>query len=109
MVRIIPISLICLLLTACTIGIVNREQVPLGVPLSPTPDIAATANVIVMTRVAATVTALQVTPPSTYTPIPIPPPTVTPIPSGPTVPPPSILSFKVYPTEINPDEPVTLT
>ena len=111
--RIIPISLICLLLTACTIGIAKRDQVPLGVPLSPTPDIAATANVIVMTRVAATVTALQATPPGTSTPAPLPPPTVTPfsthIPPGPTVPPPAILSFKVYPTEISPDEPVTLT
>jgi len=107
--RIIPISLIGLLLTACTIGVVNRNQVPLGVPLSPTPDIEATANVVVMTRVAATVSALQATPPGTSTPIHLPPPTVTPIPAGPTVPPPSILSFKVYPTEISPDEPVTLT
>ena len=111
--RIIPISLICLLLAGCTIGIVNRDQVPLGTPLSPTPDIAATANVVVMTRVAATVAALQATPPGTSTPTPLPPLTVTPlsahIPAGPTAPPPIILNFKVYRTEISPDEPVTLT
>jgi len=112
--RIIPISLIGLLLTACTIGIVKRDQVPLGVPLSPPPDVAATENAIVATRVAATITALQATPTGTSTPTPVPPsPTVTPfsmrIPPGPTVPPPIILSFKVYPTEISPDEAVTLT
>ena len=112
--RVIPITLICLLLTACTIGIVNREQVPLGMPFSPTPDVAATANVIVMTRVAATVTALQATPTNTSMPIPLAPlPTVTPSPvrtlPKPTVPPPVILSFAVKPTEINPGESVTLT
>jgi hypothetical protein len=111
--RIISISLICQLLTACTIGIVRQDQIPKDAPLSPTPDIAATEDVIVMTRVAATVSVLQVTPPGTSTPTPLPPRTVTPpstpIPSGPTVPLPSILSFKAYPTEIGPDEPVTLT
>jgi len=91
------------LLTACTIGIVNREQVPLGVPLSPTPDIAATANVIVLTRVAGTIAALRATPTSTSTPAP------THIPAQSTVPPPVILNFAVKPMEINPGESVTLT
>jgi hypothetical protein len=106
--RIIPISLVGLLLTACTIGIVNREQVPLGLSLSPTPDVAATANVAVMTRVAATVTALQTTATDTPMPTPVPPrPTYTP--PGPTIPPPAILTFTVSPAEINPNDPVTLT
>ncbi len=113
MQRITPVLFLCMLLTACTIGIVNREQVPLGVPLSPTPDLAATQDVIVMTRVAATVTALQATPTGTSTPTPMPSPTVTPlstrIPPGPTALPPAILSFAVNPTEISPDDPITLT
>jgi len=112
--RIIPISLISLLLTACTIGIVNRDQVPLGVPPSLTPDVAATTDVIVMTRVAATVVALQATPTGTSTPTLVPPPSKvtlpsTHVPSSPTVSPPAILSFTVEPTEINPGESVTLT
>jgi hypothetical protein len=111
--RIIPISLIGLLLTACTIGIVRQDQIPRDASLSPTPDIAATANVVVMTRVAGTITAFQATPPGMSTPTPVPPPTMTPlstrVPSGPTVPSPAILSFTVKPTEINPGESVTLT
>jgi len=103
MQRTILIPLLCLLLTACTIGIVNREQVPLGAPLSPTPDIAATANVIVLTRVAGTIAALRATPTSTSTPTP------THIPTQSTVPPPVILNFAVKPVEINPGESVTLT
>ena len=110
--RIIPISLIGLLLAACTIGIIRQDQIPRNAPLSPMPDIAATANVVVMMRVAATVSALQATPPGASTPTPVSPPTVTSLSTrirpGPTVPPPIILSFKVYP-EICPDEPGTLT
>jgi len=91
----------CLSLTACTIGIVKREQIMI---VSPSPTSAPTAMV----------TVSKATPSNTSTPTPpAAPPTGTPPPvrasTKPTVPPPVILSFTVKPTEINAGESVTLT
>jgi hypothetical protein len=75
--------LACLLLTACTVGIVKREEVTLGATLSPTPDTAATEDAIVTTRVAATVTALKLSNPITPTVTTLLTPTLTPPPTKP--------------------------
>ena len=71
--KIMFISLVCLWLTSCTIGITKRTEV------APSDDAA------VETRVAATIAALKLaTPPSTVTPLPVTPtstPTSTPAPT----------------------------
>jgi len=101
--KIMFISLVCLWLTSCTIGITKRTEV---VPSD---------DALVETRVAATVTALKLTmPPATVTPLPVTPtstPTTTPAPTKAAAAPttaratsPIIRSFTASPTEINPGD-----
>jgi hypothetical protein len=99
------ISLLCLWLASCTIGITKRV------------DVAPNDDVLVETRVAATVAALKLATPTstaTMTPTSTPPPTPTrPVilrtATAPPVSRPVIQSFFANPTEPNPGDPIYLS
>jgi hypothetical protein len=93
---------VCLSLTACTIGIVKREQIVLTVPPASISEPTATVTAFTPTPSNA-LTPTSLASPLRGTPLPVRTPTRLAVPS------PIILSFTVKPTEINPGESVTLT